>query len=52
MKVENVFIFDTNALVSAHLVKHSVSDQAFQKALQRGALGISQASMTELVAVV
>jgi hypothetical protein len=36
----NFFVFDTNALISAFLVKNSTSDKAFRKAIERGALAI------------
>lgn len=36
MKVNPLFVFDTNALVSAHLVEGSVSDRAYKHALQLG----------------
>lgn len=51
MKLDKVFVFDTNAVISAHLVFGSVSDQAFQKALQLGAIATSEATMIELVDV-
>ncbi len=44
MKIDKVFVFDTNALVSAHLIVGSVSDQAFRKALQLGEIAISEAT--------
>jgi putative PIN family toxin of toxin-antitoxin system len=51
MKLDKVFVFDTNSLVSAHLIAGSVSDQAFQKALRLGAIAISETTMIELVDV-
>jgi uncharacterized protein len=51
MKIEKFFVFDTNALISAHLIVGSVSDQALQKALRLGAIAISEPSMLEFVGV-
>jgi putative PIN family toxin of toxin-antitoxin system len=51
MKIDKVFVFDTNSIVSAHLIAGSVSDQAFQKALRLGAIAISETTMIELVDV-
>jgi uncharacterized protein len=45
------FVFDTNALISAFLVKNSTSDRAFRKAVARGTLAISEAAMTEFLEV-
>jgi len=35
MKSERVFVFDTNAFVSAHLISGSVNDKALRKVLVR-----------------
>jgi hypothetical protein len=51
MKLDKVFVFDTNSIVSAHLIAGSVSDQTFQKALRLGAIAISETTMIELVDV-
>ena len=48
MPTEPHFVFDTNALVSALLLKNSVSRQAFDKALKAGKILISSATMAEL----
>ena len=42
------FVFDTNAIVSAVLLKQSVARQAFDKALAKGRLLISLATVDEL----
>ena len=47
----NFFVFDTNALISAFLVKHSTSDQAFRKATSTGVLAISDISLSEFLEV-
>ncbi len=52
MSIDRVFVFDTNTLISAHLIEGSVSDQAFQKALILGVIGLSEPSMLEFVEVV
>lgn len=46
-----LFVFDTNALLSAFLVKNSVSDQAFKKAILGGTLAISDSLMNEFAEV-
>ncbi len=52
MKLDKVFVFDTNTLISAHLIVGSLSDLAFQKALQLGVIAISEPTMLEFVDVV
>lgn len=52
MKINKVFVFDTNVLISAHLIVGSVSDQAFIKALRLGEIAVSEATMLESVDVV
>ncbi len=47
-----VFVFDTNALISAFLVKKSLSDQAFRRATEEGILAMSNSLMTEFLEVV
>ncbi len=42
------FVFDTNVIVSALLLKKSVSRQAFDKALKQGNLILSLATIDEL----
>jgi putative PIN family toxin of toxin-antitoxin system len=42
------FVFDTNAVVSAVLLKHSVSRRAFDKALDEGELLLSVETIDEL----
>ena len=48
MPTEPHFVFDTNALVSALLLKNSVSRQAFDEALKAGKILISSATIVEL----
>ena len=48
MPVELRFVFDTNAVVSALLLKQSVSRQAFDRALKEGKIIISAATVAEL----
>ena len=51
MKIEPVFVFDTNALISAHLVEGSVSDKAYKQALKLGFIAISGEIMIEFIDV-
>ncbi len=44
--MENI-VFDTNALISAHLIKKSVSAQALDKTLRLGTLVFSDAPFSE-----
>lgn len=48
MANEPRFIFDTNVVVSALLLRHSVTRQAFDRATQIGKLLISRATVEEL----
>ncbi len=48
MPTELYFVFDTNVIVSALLLKNSVSRQAFDKAFQEGKIIISGATVNEL----
>ncbi|NUO80418.1 putative toxin-antitoxin system toxin component, PIN family [candidate division KSB1 bacterium] len=45
------FVFDTNVIVSALLLKHSVSRQAFDRAHARGRLLLSEETLAELYEV-
>lgn len=45
------FVFDTNVLVSALLLQHSVSRQAFDRARTRGRLLLSEETLAELYEV-
>jgi uncharacterized protein len=47
----SVFVFDTNALISAFLLKGSVSDLAFRRATSNGALAVSEILMDEFLEV-
>lgn len=51
MPSDTHFVLDTNVVVSALLLKHSVARQAFDKATQQGKLLLSQAIVEELNAV-
>jgi hypothetical protein len=42
------FVFDTNAIISATLLKRSVSRKAFDKAIDEGELLVSEATLDEL----
>ncbi|MBC8492218.1 MAG: putative toxin-antitoxin system toxin component, PIN family [Chloroflexi bacterium] len=42
------FVFDTSAIISAALLKHSVSRRAFDKALDEGKLLVSAGTIDEL----
>ncbi len=48
MANEPRFVFDTNVVISALLLKHSVACQAFDRATQRGKLLISRVTVEEL----
>ncbi len=48
MPTDLCFVFDTNTVVSALLLKKSVVRQALDKALERGKLLVSQATIEEL----
>ena len=48
MSTKLCYVFDTNVLVSALLLKNSISRQAFDKAFQQGQIIISIATVNEL----
>ena len=48
MPTDQYFVFDTNVIVSALLLKQSVSRQAFDKAFRQGKLLLSLATINEL----
>jgi hypothetical protein len=48
MPTERRFVFDTNVIVSALLLDQSVARRAFDKAMESGALLISDATVEEL----
>lgn len=48
MPTERRFVFDTNVIVSAVLLKQSVARQAFDEALERGKILASQTTIEEL----
>lgn len=51
MSTERRFVFDTNVLISALLLRRSVARQALDKALREGRLLLSQETVEELHAV-
>ena len=51
MKIDPFFVFDTNALISTHLIEGSVSDKAYKHALKLGFIAISEEIMTEFIDV-
>ncbi|WP_114752542.1 putative toxin-antitoxin system toxin component, PIN family [Pleomorphovibrio marinus] len=46
-----VFVFDTSALISAHLIKNSVSAEALNRALRIGKLVFSDSTINEFAEV-
>ncbi len=48
MRAKPRFVFDTNAIISAALLKRSVSRQAFDQALQEGELLVSAETIDEI----
>jgi len=46
-----LFVFDTNALISAFLVKNSSSERALRKAMAEGGLAVSNSLMSEFLEV-
>ncbi|WP_373492981.1 putative toxin-antitoxin system toxin component, PIN family [Aquiflexum sp.] len=48
---EVFFVFDTNALISAHLLGKSVSAEALNRALKRGSLVFSDRTLSEFAEV-
>ena len=49
--MNSIFIFDTNCLISAHLLPSSVNREAFNKAMKTGMLVYSEETMAEWVEV-
>ena len=47
----SIYVFDTNSLISAHLLPSSVSRKAFDKALEKGILVHSKETFSEFVEV-
>jgi putative PIN family toxin of toxin-antitoxin system len=52
MKTDYFFVFDTNALISAHLIENSINDLAFRRAISIGTLAVSQSLITEFSEVI
>lgn len=48
MTTDRCFVFDTNAIVSAVLLRNSVARHAFDKAREQGALLVSQPTVQEI----
>jgi len=48
--MRNLFVFDTNFLISAHLLPYSVNRLAFDKAFSMGTVVYSQETLAEWVA--
>lgn len=46
-----LFVFDTNVLISAYLIKRSINAKAFNKALNLGKLAISNSTLSEFIEV-
>ena len=44
------FLFDTNVIISAHLLKHSISRKAFDIAFEKGLVIYSEETLEELAA--
>ena len=51
MSPPKIFVFDTNALISANLGKHSVSSQAYDHAILIGSVAISDPLLEEFIDV-
>lgn len=49
--MNSIFIFDTNCLISAHLLPSSINRVAFNKAMKTGMLVYSEETMAEWVEV-
>jgi len=49
---KHIFIFDTNTLLSAHLIKNSVSAKALDTALNLGKIAISESTFAEFTEVI
>lgn len=48
---EKLFIFDTNVLISAALVKNSATENSLKKALEFGLLAFSKQTLNELIEI-
>ncbi len=46
-----IFVFDTNAFISAHLIQNSVSAQVYDEAFAKGRLAVSEDVLSEYVEV-
>lgn len=49
--MNSIFVFDTNCLISAHLLPSSVNREAFNKAMKTGMLVYSEETIAEWVEV-
>ncbi len=52
MKQTNLFVFDTNSLISASLIQSSVTARALDAALDRGRIVISEPTLAEFTEVI
>lgn len=50
--MSDIFVFDTNSLISASLISTSVSREALNKAITLGELAISKSTFDELIEVI
>lgn len=50
--MSDIFVFDTNSLISAALISTSVSREALDKAITLGELAISKSTFDELIEVI
>ncbi|MES2703228.1 MAG: putative toxin-antitoxin system toxin component, PIN family [Bacteroidota bacterium] len=51
MRTIKIFVFDTNSLISAHLLPNSVNRLAYDTALTKGVIAYSRATLSEFVQV-
>ncbi|MDQ6842960.1 MAG: putative toxin-antitoxin system toxin component, PIN family [Bacteroidota bacterium] len=52
MKQINLFVFDTNSLISASLIQLSINARVLDAALDKGRIVISEATLVEFIEVV
>jgi uncharacterized protein len=48
---DKLFIFDTNVLISAALIKNSQTENALNKAIESGLLAFSRSTLNELIEI-
>ena len=49
--MSNLFVFDTNSLISAALIPNSINREALNRAIDMGALAVSDETIDELIEV-